>query len=130
MHCDSCQGSRACSACIGAGVTRDAGASVFCRRCLGTGKCPSCQSIRLSDLAERRDVAFPPASGWTLDAAARASRHSRGVVRDDIEIHAIRKWVNGDQALCGAGPIARRLSGPFDPAAPGTCRDCGFHLRP
>ena len=50
------------------------------------------------------------------------------MVRDDVEIHAVRKWVGGDQALCGAGAITRRLSGHFVPSDPGTCRDCGFHV--
>ena len=109
VDCISCKGSRSCVRCLGTGFIHGADAMVRCERCLGSGKCAVCQQIRLLDLVTRPE-ALP-----------------RGVVKEDMQVHAVRRWVGGDQALCGAGPIARRLSGDFEPGAPGTCGDCGYH---
>ena len=111
VDCNSCKGSRSCVHCLGRGVTHGDTGTVRCGRCFGTGECPVCQQVRPQDLVSR------------------ARRLPRGVVKEDLEVHAVRRWVGGDQALCGAGPIATRLSGDFEPGRPGTCGDCGHLAR-
>ena len=111
VTCSSCKGSRSCRTCLGTGVTHGDIGMVRCGRCLGTGKCSACQQIRAEDLVKR------------------PQRLPRGVVKQDPEVHAVRRWTGGDQALCGAGPIATRLSGDFEPGAPGACGDCAYHVR-
>ena len=128
VHCDSCKNSRFCALCLGVGATQGATGSVRCDRCLGTGKCPECQKIRLLDLAQRPQRFLLTTGDSSGEVGLRVGRYPRGVVRQDDEVHAVRRWVGGDQALCGAGPIATRLSGQFVPGAPGSCADCGYHV--
>ena len=127
VNCNSCNGSGFCSQCVGVGATQGTTGSVRCGRCLGSGKCPDCQQIRLLDLVRRPEPFHPTTVGRDSQDSSTTGRFPRGIVREDIEVHAVRKWIGGDQALCGAGPIATRLSGHFVPGAPGACRDCGYH---
>lgn len=51
--------------------------------------------------------------------------HEAGLVRPlDGVIHAIRKGITGDVAVCGAGRIETRLIGRFDDTSGTSCLQC------
>jgi len=53
------------------------------------------------------------------------STYEAGLIESiDGFIHAVRNKINGPHALCGAGRIARRWPGRFDPADARACPEC------
>ena len=50
-------------------------------------------------------------------------RHT-GQVADDTTLHAVETQMSGEHALCGAGPIVKRVTGWFTPNRPQACTIC------
>ena len=54
----------------------------------------------------------------------RKSWRSTGQVKDDKTLHAVETNMSGATALCGAGPIVKRVPGWFDPDRSQACATC------
>jgi hypothetical protein len=52
------------------------------------------------------------------------TQHETGLVGDDIAVHAVKKGINGNVALCGAGRISRPVAGRFDSDETQSCAAC------
>ena len=54
----------------------------------------------------------------------------RGTVYGDAMVHAIKPSLYASRALCGAGLIAGRIPGRFEPGADGSCPECAQSTAP
>lgn len=52
------------------------------------------------------------------------TQHETGLVDGDSAVHAVKKGINGNVALCGAGRIGRPLAGRFDSDETQSCPAC------
>ena len=57
-----------------------------------------------------------------------ATRHEMGLVEGDQRNHAAVPKLNGAVAMCGAGKIAQKIPGWFDPTEPTACAACARSL--
>jgi hypothetical protein len=53
-----------------------------------------------------------------------ATRHEMGLVAGDEHMHVAVPHLSGPVAKCGAGKIAQKVPGFFDPADPTACPAC------
>jgi hypothetical protein len=114
MECQVCLDNRRCLICGGRGRAVVASVSIGCAGCNGTGRCPSCSN----------------AADGAVSAVGRVPRQGRpataeaGRVRAAGQVHAVRKTLAGNQAWCGAGPIAAMQAGRYDPDGDDACLEC------
>jgi hypothetical protein len=90
-----------------------ASVSISCAACNGTGDCPSCSN-----------TAATGSAGGRVPRQGRPATAEAGRVRAAGQLHAVRKTLTGNQAWCGAGPIAALQTGRYDPDGEDSCLEC------